>query len=428
MPVLLWVSAACWGLALALPLGLDPVHPLGSPAVAALVIAAGVAGIVGIVAVVRQREWAVLGTWAAVLTVTTLLVVLLAPQWVYAGTTLRLLATEAAALLSGTALLTLVRPRPRAWLLFAATGLNVVVVALWTERPPQELEPQSAWLVKRACRLAPGYGPSNVGTILQRKLRPQSPDTYQHTLLQAADGLAEVAREPQAGRWRDDARVVRAFLLRKAAAPTHGAERVQRLATVVEALLDVAAHDTELEPWTARGPLATDARTRLEDLRASDGLKIQIAAAEEALRTCVSDELSAHEEYHELETRALERVRSVFDEHGLDPTHPVYLTSMILEAGRYRERGEWLALIAFYDRMLEREWPETIRAPMQRERDFVSRYQSESDALAMWFRAKDLRETSTEEAEAMLDELVRRYPDTELAELVRERGQDTQEL
>jgi hypothetical protein len=259
----------------------------------------------------------------------------------------------------------LVRPRwAWPWHGLAAFVCLLVAASAWLPSPQHGAE----YLVKQACLKAPGYGPVSVATLWRRRLTRPSAAVYFQELSRLEVALGRAAGEPSP--WADDARLVQAWLLDKmSSAP--GLESATRQSLRVKAAtarLAFAHARGILDPWTARGELVQSQR-RLLDLGSGSDLDA-IGAVHMAVGMWLrSDGIN---EAWSLEAQGHELLRTRLRARSTPPTHPVYVDSVLLSAGRLQQRGQWPQLLEFYDEILSHPWPETFRRRLMQEREQVA--------------------------------------------------------
>lgn len=361
----------------------DPSMPISSspPAVVALAFlaAAGPAAAIATSrsaipdAVERNRVLAIAGlaTLAATAATVAVALALAQPLLVRGGGAWILIAAGAAAvpLLAAFAV---VEPLARfRWGLLAGECAVALATAfvLGEPRAPDEF-------LRQVMSEAPGYGASNLGSLLPRRFLPATADhdTRYEARMRAFDAV--LARMLENGafaapfvEWGDDARVLRAWVQSRAAASPEmseaDAERYLRGA-VHERLLFAGSPESRLEPWTRRGVLPKMALAETEGLQTSEDTRIRLHVAMIAvihLATVLDDRA--------LESEAVALVRKIFADEKLDRAHPVLLATYTLERRRLIEAGDANALLAFLDALAKDEFPDPLRKKFEREAAFL---------------------------------------------------------
>lgn len=372
---LLSIGLAAEAAVLAVPVTLDVVAPFAGPRGGLLflgVLAAGAGLPIAIYAIVRGGPTRGAGLAALVgLGVVAASALTLGPIINYAVGGRAVAAGVALLALTATAIVSVWRPTQRLLWIGVAPAVIAGIVSMASHATSSSGAAQAEHLVRSSARLAPGYGPTSLGCWLGRRLTPE-PDLIRR-MQEADEALQRAADDDAAAPWNDDARLLHAWLqLKLAAVPgLPEAERRGHLRAAAAAQVAFAANENaQLEPWTSRGILAAEARTETADLMAGEELRVRIAVATEATRQWLRPDIDLQDPDGELEAHA--QLRALYEDNGLDLTHALYVASIIVEAGRYKERQQWDRLEAFYDQALTHPWPPELQRPMERERDLAA--------------------------------------------------------
>ncbi len=421
MPVL--VAAA-----LLVPAPLDPLAPFERlPAVvwilliaaAALPAAAVAAARIGVRdAADRDRALGEAGLAAALAAVAAALAaILVAPSVLARVGVPRAALLAAAAAVAAAGALAVARPASRRrrqtpGLLLVATV--AVRVAVGEPASPEEI-------LRSAMVAAPGWGPASLGSLAARAIaRPLAAPRYRARLERIAAGLeSRLADGSLTGPFADDARLLLAWLYRRiAAAPSidDGARREALLRAISATARFADDPAASPEPFTLGGVLAIEARNLTEGLGVDPALRMRLAAAWDGFRLLVTEIDDPAEE-----RAAIERVRRLFDEHRLDPTHPLHLATYSLERHRLLEREDAEAARAFLADLAAKPWPPAALQAIRRELDLLRRHEGpDLRAAVRLLRARDLREVDPSSAQAAYRSILAEFPESPVAATARE--------
>lgn len=278
-------------------------------------------------------------------------------------------------------------------------------------------------LLRQAMVDAPGWGASSLAALERRALlRPWTLARYPRRLADLDDSLVffdthdgfDVPLE----RWSDDLHLVHGWILLKlAAAPDLPKAQVDRdlLRAGRERILFAKDPLASPEPFTAGGIFMRDALRLTEGLAAPDALRVRIATAWSAVEL-FSTRVHAPEEQRE----AIELLRDLYDANHLDRTHPLYLATLSIDAGRFVEAGDAPGYLAFFDGLATGAWPEPLKKKFAERAALVRAHPESGYAPVMLYLRAKLASDHDQDARPFYEELQKAWPASSIARQARD--------